>query len=198
MSDRALIARYDYTDSHLEKHNTEKRALSERIAADDMELKQTTIYNLDARVGNDANSVRSDSGDFDAHVCCKSERQRSYIKKIVLFKFLLGYLTYTGFVVYLNPNDSAFICISAVFLVYHVTNYITGGKVGKAIRKCWALRPHIKRKQAIWIRRYVLRFLHCCLRCNHYRSNLCEHYIATHFFYNLNTVLQIIMLTYLL
>ena len=70
---------------------------------------------------------------------------------------LVGYLTYVGFVLYLNPGDSALVCVVAVFILWLVLNTLTKGKLKHSLGRCsHRLRKRLKpsRQARIWIRRY--------------------------------------------
>lgn len=154
MSGHASFARYNYAGSHLQNHNAEETsALFYRCDADDMELKQATFYNADACAETTFRRASCDSSNPGDNACWKSERYRKYVWKIVLVLLLLGYLTYTVFVVYLNPDDSVFVCILALFSFFVVVNYVSGSELTRGFRKVWKLRPRLKKKKALWTRR---------------------------------------------
>lgn len=96
----------------------------------------------------------------EGHCCHKRvcvSRTRDYIKRLLPLLVLFGYYVYTGFVLYLNPTKSAFVCIVGVFMSFVCINLLTRGKLKRTLsRLCHNAKKYIKPKDKRikrWFRR---------------------------------------------
>lgn len=99
-------------------------------------------------------------GETDGHWCGKKTclfRAGIYMKRLMPLIVLIGYYVYSGFVLYLNPTQSAFVCIIAVFLSFICINILTGGKLKQTLSKCCrkfkTLTKPKNKRVSLWLRR---------------------------------------------
>ena len=113
---------------------------------------QMTIQRMSFAVSD--SEKRTYSGD---RKCYKKINIGGSVRRILPLIVLIGYFVYLGFALYLNPSQSVFVCVVAVFVIYICLNILTGGRIRQFVRrvatrlkKCMKIR---NRRVSIWARR---------------------------------------------
>ncbi|XP_060601880.1 solute carrier family 28 member 3-like isoform X2 [Ruditapes philippinarum] len=136
-----LFTEYDREINNIYKH---KNALDEHI--------QLTVQRMSFAVEEFGKGTNVDDGK-----CCRKINFGGFIKRLIPLFILIGYLVYLGFALYLNPSQSVFVCVVAIFVIYICVNILTGGKISKfvtrgifRVKKCFKVR---NRRMTLWARR---------------------------------------------
>ena len=97
-----------------------------------------------------------DSDDMDSRCSGLRSNLLPLRRPAVISVLLLGVWVYLGFVLYLNPGKSVFVCILAPFVTLYLVNHLTKGKLWKLLRKLRKVagrRMTPRKSVAVWIRR---------------------------------------------